>query len=35
MAQWGKVFAVKPNDLGSVSGTHTVNGEDQLLQAVL
>lgn len=34
VAQWVKAFAVEPNDLSSIPGTHMVDGEDHLPQAV-
>lgn len=35
MAPWVKALAVKPTDLTSIPGTHTVEGQNQLLQVVL
>jgi hypothetical protein len=35
MAQPGKVLAAKAEDLSSVLGTHVMEGENQLLKAVL
>lgn len=34
MAQWMKVLATKPENLSSVSGIHTVEGKNQLPEAV-
>lgn len=35
MAQQVGVIATQPNDLGSVPGTHVVEGENQFWQAIL
>lgn len=34
MAQEGRVFAAKADDLSSIPGTHTTEGENQFLQDV-
>ena len=35
IAQWGNVLAARSKDLSLIPGTHTVEGENQFLQAVL
>ena len=35
MSQWVRTFAAKPKDLGSIPGTYTVGGQNQVLEVVL